>query len=261
MSCPVHKRQHSPSPNQRLLTKRTDAEEGVIQQTLTDFRAVLRNWHDSVLDALTAREIPLEELEAATVAVERVLDPYRDAFDVVLETAWQDGHDTGRADAIQRHELDISFDLQRDEVAEALRENAHEASEYIQETMTGDLADALVDANDRGLGIPEITELLREEVYPQMEGYQAERVARTEVVSSSNKGSFEAYRDSSATEKTWLATDDSRTRLSHRRADNQTVGIDEEFTVGGHSCSHPGDMSLPVSERANCRCSLAPAGF
>lgn len=249
---------HGHQPGGYLLTKRTDAERGVIQQTLADFREVLRNVHDSLLSALREQGVDMTRPGRARLAVERVLDPYREAFDVVLERIWQDGAEAGRGDAIQRHDLSIDFSITRPEVTEALQENAREASELIQETMVEDLGDALVDANDRGLGIPEITDELQDEVFPDARDHEAERIARTETISASNKGAEEAYRDSSATMKEWLATDDGRTRRTHRDADGQTVPIDENFTVGGEQAPYPGAMSLSPKERINCRCSLVP---
>lgn len=245
-------------PGGYLLTKRTDAEESVIQSVLSDFREVLRNFHDSLLSALESQGVDMARPGRAELAVERVLDPYREAFDVVLEGVWQDGAEAGRGDAIQRHELDIDFSLQRDEVEDALRENAREASELIQQRMVGDLADELVAAWNDGLGVEETATRLQDETFPDARDHEAERIARTEVISASNKGSTEAYRDSSAAMKEWLATEDGRTRRTHREADGQTVPIDENFTVGGEQAPYPGAMSLSPKERVNCRCSVVP---
>lgn len=46
------------------------------------------------------------------------------------------------------------------------------------------------------------------------------------------------------------------TRDTHADADGQTVGVDDDFNIGGHKAPYPGHPSLPVSERANCQCSV-----
>jgi hypothetical protein len=65
---------------------------------------------------------------------------------------------------------------------------------------------------------------------------------------------------------TWSATKDKVTRDTHAEMDGarriQTdsqdgwILIDGSFTLGpgGNYADHPGDESLPVEERANCRC-------
>lgn len=249
---------HGHQPGHYLLAKRTDSERSVIQTTLADFRELLRNWHDSLLSALREQGVDMAAPGRARIAVRDVLAPYREAFDLVLETAWEDGAQAGRGDAIQRHSLEIDFDLQRPEVEAALRENAREAAAMVRSRMADGLADKLVDANNRGLGVDEIAAELRQNVFPEMRGYEAERVARTETISASNKGAQEAYRDSAATSKEWLATDDAQTRMSHRDADGQVVPIGEAFVVGGERAQYPGAMTLSPSERINCRCSLRP---
>lgn len=62
-------------------------------------------------------------------------------------------------------------------------------------------------------------------------------------------------------QKTWVATNDDRTREDHAEADGQTVPVDEPFEVGGEQAMYPGDPSLSDAELLNCRCwvSVSPA--
>lgn len=55
---------------------------------------------------------------------------------------------------------------------------------------------------------------------------------------------------------TWESMKDERVRLSHVKADEQTVPIDEPFIVNGYKMMFPLDDSLgaPVSEIIGCRC-------
>ena len=90
---------------------------------------------------------------------------------------------------------------------------------------------------------------------------RAELIARTEVVGANNQGAHAAWSAlSHATgepaTKTWLATPDSRTRKDHKHVDGTTVGIDEDFTVGGHRMNGPGDNRGGPGEVCNCRCTM-----
>jgi hypothetical protein len=86
-----------------------------------------------------------------------------------------------------------------------------------------------------------------------------ENIARTEVLGSLNAGRDDQYRESGVvTGEEWLATMDDRTRDSHAEADGQTVGIDEQFTVGGVKLDYPGDPQAPPEEICQCRCYLLP---
>lgn len=94
-------------------------------------------------------------------------------------------------------------------------------------------------------------------------------VARTEVISAANGGSYVQMLEAGFTEKVtkeWLATMDTRTRESHRHADNQTVELTDGFSVdiytsgvktGTEELEFPGDPTGTPGNIINCRCSLA----
>lgn len=104
-------------------------------------------------------------------------------------------------------------------------------------------------------GIPAMRDRVR--AVSGMSEARAERVARTEVVGATNAG---AYEQMIATgfemTKTWLATNDERTRPSHADADGQTVGLKEKFEVGGVLMDRPHDPAAPPDEIIQCRCTL-----
>lgn len=94
--------------------------------------------------------------------------------------------------------------------------------------------------------------------------------ARTEVIGAANGGSYAqmlaAGFDDTEVTKVWLATEDTRTRISHRHADNQGVELTGEFTLdiykgdvktGTEGLEYPGDPTGTPGNVINCRCSLA----
>ena len=116
----------------------------------------------------------------------------------------------------------------------------------------------LVDGMSQGESIPKLTKRVREEL--AVSTTRARTIARTEVISASNAGAFAQARLLDASirpvSKTWLATNDSRTRLTHRSADGQTVAMDDPFNVGVANMEFPGDPTGPAQEVINCRCTL-----
>lgn len=85
---------------------------------------------------------------------------------------------------------------------------------------------------------------------------RATAIARTEVIGASNAGAFAEARAMGLTSKTWLNTDDPRTRPTHVRAGEQVQPLDEPFIVGGARLMFPHDPSGPASEVVNCRCTV-----
>ena len=91
----------------------------------------------------------------------------------------------------------------------------------------------------------------------EMNKTQAIRSARTIVTGAENKGRQDSYARAEADgiilERTWLATNDSRTRHSHAVLDGETKPIDTPFSNG---LMYPGDPSGRPEEVWNCRCAL-----
>ena len=56
--------------------------------------------------------------------------------------------------------------------------------------------------------------------------------------------------------KTWRSQRDKRVRPTHRRADGQTVNMNETFDVGRGQGRYPTDSMLPREESIGCRCYL-----
>ena len=92
----------------------------------------------------------------------------------------------------------------------------------------------------------------------EMNKTQAIRSARTIVTGAENKGRQDSYARAEADgiilERTWLATNDSRTRHSHAVLDGETKPIDTPFSNG---LMYPGDPNGRPEEVWNCRCSVA----
>ena len=92
----------------------------------------------------------------------------------------------------------------------------------------------------------------------EMNETAAIRNARTMVTGAENKGRQDSYARAEADgiilERTWIATNDSRTRHSHAVLDGETRPIDTPFSNG---LMYPGDPNGKPEEVWNCRCTVA----
>ncbi|MFC5993545.1 phage portal protein [Pseudonocardia hispaniensis] len=80
------------------------------------------------------------------------------------------------------------------------------------------------------------------------------QLAEARVQKVGNVTALEAGRQAGATTKTWVAVGGSRP--THQAANGQTVGIDDEFTVGAARGRYPRDHRLGVDEIAGCDCTM-----
>lgn len=127
----------------------------------------------------------------------------------------------------------------------------------INDTVRGDLAEALKAALDAGENLHQTAARI-EKALGEGAKERAYAIARTETTGALGAGrqaSLEHLADIGAvTGKTWYCILDSSTRESHRAAHDQTVGVRDDFVVGGFKAAHPGDQRLPPAERCGCRC-------
>lgn len=158
-------------------------------------------------------------------------------------------------DAIADYGLGIDFDPANPRVTRWIGERLKTFSTAVTDTTKEAITAQLREAEAAGEGIPDMVKRVRG-YYDGNADYRAERVARTEVVGASNKGSLEAYRQGGLKRKEWLATEDDRTRPAHAEASGQVRDLDEPFTVGGESVMHPGEGS--PENVVNCRCTIIP---
>lgn len=89
---------------------------------------------------------------------------------------------------------------------------------------------------------------------------RADAIARTETMAAYNGGNYDgavAMGEFGPAEKTWVATNDARTRESHAAVDNVTIPFGDTFTVGSTPMLRPHDPAAPAGEVVHCRCRLA----
>lgn len=87
-------------------------------------------------------------------------------------------------------------------------------------------------------------------------GFRAERIARTESLRAINRGSHQVYMESdNVTHKQWNTTMDGRERDSHAILNSEVVRVNEPFSNG---LMYPLDPTGPPEQVVNCRCTHRP---
>ncbi len=121
-----------------------------------------------------------------------------------------------------------------------------------------DLNTQFVTGLAKGESIPKIAK--RIQTVTEKNYNQSVRIARTETTRVESAARYDAFKYGETEydieqEKEWVATKDSRTRDTHRKADGQIVDLDQMFSVGRAKGAYPGDLDR-AEEDINCRCRI-----
>lgn len=130
-------------------------------------------------------------------------------------------------------------------------------AEGLTQTTKDTISAVLSEAAEQGWSFDEIVSRLQ---LPELTAARARLIARTEVVSSANgAATINAKESGLELNKIWIATLDDRTRPDHMVVNGQTVGLHDNFNVGGSVMSQPGDRTqgAGADEICNCRCTVA----
>ena len=127
-------------------------------------------------------------------------------------------------------------------------------SERTLSRVDGQLNNIITDGYRSGKGINDIANQVTKR-FNQLETWEAKRIARTEVNTAHNKATIDTYKEMGVEYIQWIAASDDRTRDSHVEVDGEIIPIGGKYSNG---LEYPGDMSGPIEEWINCRCSNAP---
>jgi SPP1 gp7 family putative phage head morphogenesis protein len=175
---------------------------------------------------------------------------FREKCDPIIKQTVQAAGDAAAAD------LDTFFSLEDPAVVEFLDQREQRFAQRVNETTWRELKDSLEEGIHMGESIPELEKRVTDTMTLR-QNQSKEAIARTETIGASNGGTLESWKQSDmVAEKTWIATFDDRVRDTHYDAHGQTVGLDDDFTVGNGSGPAPGQIGLP-EEDIQCRCTMA----
>ncbi|MGW2210126.1 phage portal protein [Streptomyces sp. NPDC001781] len=147
-----------------------------------------------------------------------------------------------------------SFDLDEPDVARALADRIEELAGQVTATTEQVLrSQLLAHGVAEGESVPELRARIQT-VFTNLGDYRATMIARTETVGGYNAASFLAALDAGATRKTWLATNDQRTRETHRQENGNVAAMNKRFTLT--KSRWPADPTAPAAQSIQCRCAL-----
>nr|WP_303235822.1 phage minor head protein [Methanosphaera cuniculi] len=128
-------------------------------------------------------------------------------------------------------------------------------TELVTQRINKEIKEILKTSETEGIGTKQVAEKLQKK-FNQLKGYEAERIARTEINSANNKVAFEEiFNDETVQYKQWITCDDNRVRTTHIELDEQITRVGDKFSNG---LQYPGDHQGKASEVINCRCTLIP---
>lgn len=158
--------------------------------------------------------------------------------------------------------LGSTFDLSNPIVVDYLDKYGLEKATEVIENAAERTRQTLIAGIENGEGIPQLKKRIQAAYEPYTnQGYKATRIARTEVIGTSNRGALEAYRQAGVgVKKAWLNEPDARD--NHRDAgirysEGNAIALNEDFHVGAGQGEAPGNIGL-AEEDINCRCSILP---
>jgi HK97 family phage portal protein len=147
-----------------------------------------------------------------------------------------------------------SFDLDEPDVAGALDARVEELAGQVTATTEQVLrSQLLAHGVAEGESVPELRARIQQ-VFTNLGDYRATMIARTETVGAYSAASHAAALDAGAVRKTWLATDDTRTRRTHKAAQGSTVAMNKRFELT--QSRWPADPAAPANQSIQCRCAL-----
>jgi SPP1 gp7 family putative phage head morphogenesis protein len=153
----------------------------------------------------------------------------------------------------------ISFSLGPSKrTLDRLTSRANQLAGEVLQTTYDQVKDVMREGILVGESIPDIAQRI-DQVLRDRNPQRATVIARTEVVSAYNGAVYDAGTlNGLIVAYQWIATNDGRTRPSHRHADNQIQLPGQPFQVGSAQLMYPGDPNGPAKEIIQCRCTVAP---
>ena len=127
----------------------------------------------------------------------------------------------------------------------------------LPKTIYKELRAILSASTQQGLTVQEVVTQVQA-LEPGYKTWMAQRVARTEVISANNAGSFDSYKANGVEMKEWSTAEDEDVRDSHIEVHGDVVPLNEPFLVGSSEMMHPGDPNGGPEEIINCRCAVVP---
>jgi len=135
------------------------------------------------------------------------------------------------------------------------------ASEKTMSRVDEEINQILTTGYREGWGVKDVRNRIMER-YQEFQGWEANRIARTEMQTAHNMGVMNQYQEMGVKYKEWRSAHDKRVRgnrksdrANHIIMDGEIAPLDQPFSNG---LMFPGDKTGRIEEWINCRCSAMP---
>lgn len=145
--------------------------------------------------------------------------------------------------------------------ADHMKDKTFVASQKTLARVDSDINEIITEGYKDGKGINDVTKRINKR-FRQLESWESQRIARTEIHGSHMLGIMQSYQDMNVQYTQWASAHDDRVRglNAHDKADH--VKMDGEIIAWGGTYSnglkYPGDTSGRIVEWINCRCGNLP---
>ena len=212
---------------------------------------------------------------ASATELDAVIDSFNDELEAIIEeealTQFASGHEAFASEIAGKvaPELLIDFNMISDATKDWAKKHAGKQITNIGDTTKQKVRRVLDESMEANESIDQLANRLRDD-FNKFKGIRAETIARTETAGSYNAGKFnnsEVFADENPdldVLKTWVPTQDNRTR-EHHKAENiknqtgdtkRTVLQNQPFLVNGEQMMRPLDPKGSAENVVRCRCVL-----
>lgn len=144
---------------------------------------------------------------------------------------------------------------------EDLLSRVFQASVLTLNRVTNQIKTIILDGYQTGNGIKYVANQLTKR-FTQLETWEANRIARTEIHNSHNTAVMDTYQEIGVEYTMWITSHDDRVRglkptdnADHVSMDGEIIRLGDTYSNG---LKYPGDTDGPIEEWINCRCANAP---
>lgn len=146
--------------------------------------------------------------------------------------------------------------LPKDADMVARLEEQEEAVSALASTIRELLDQFLQEMIEQGVDPLTIQDRLLDSVTSPLNSRKADMFARTATNTAVNSGFDATFKAARVPALVWISRRDEKVREAHVEVDRDVIVNGGRFDVGGYEAKYPGDPSLPIELRINCRCML-----
>jgi len=226
--------------------------------------SVFADTQQSLLDALHAKGLP--DTPEMRAALEKSLEDSMAPLEGVLADA-EYLEAEGAAERVRLAagkagiHIDAAEGLYNPVDHHFLSAHIFEASAHTMARVSSSVMKTIYDAYDAGKGIKDVAKAVNAR-FTSLKGYEAKRIARTEVNFAQNYGAYSSMQTYGIEYHKWVTGLDARVRGSDPDDRNNHVILHGQVTRVGdpfqNGLRYPGDRGGSIGEWINCRCTTVP---